>query len=408
MKSHQAKSTGDGTGHYRDQFLQYIYAVAPPRAQLPTRQHSAYVCGQRVPSQSRSRSTPLTQFMESSGPIDMADHVFALSRRADAFPPMCVEANATQAATLAGCGATDWHCACNSYEFLAIVQPMIYQLCGANASEALSSAQQYCVGENPDLLQSRTQEFLPPVCIVTVLSILAVALRFHARRTSKTALGADDWLAVCALVCAVAFSILQPLGLTWGEGRHLFMVSPDAQARSSKSTLASAWMIAISLICLKDSICALYLRIFGHLETFRLVIVTTGVVVPIIQLLTVMLFTLSCHPIAYFWNKDIVGGTCWNFQQVIVGLAAADLATGLWVLFLPVPILVGLQATTSRKIALILMFLTGGFACISAAMRIPFVLLIDIYDTSWSLVPFTIWSNIELHIGYVGSTTILS
>ena len=313
--------------------------------------------------------------------------------------PPCVQASALRFAAQVGCG-TDFSCACNNEHFLFELQPRIYIDCtGADVQVGLSQSRSYCTAANPSLLDTRRRAFIPLMVIFTSLTITAVALRLWARRISKAGYGLDDYLAVGALVFALIENSFEVVGLRWGEGIHQFMVDQHSQYQSSKLTLASGWMIGCSLILAKNSILALYYRLFGHNITFRRVIMITSIVCTTIQLVTLLFLTFACHPVNYFFDKTIKGGTCWNFQRLLLGVASADLGTGLFIFFLPIPILSNLHTTNKRKALLVGLFTIGGFSCIAAAIRIPFVVLVDNDDFFWSLVPFTIWSNIELNIG---------
>ena len=315
--------------------------------------------------------------------------------------PQCVQASALHFAAQVGCG-TDFYCACNNELFLFELQPQIYIDCtGADIQAGLSESRSYCTVANPSLLATRRSAFVPLMVVFTSLTITAVALRLWARQISKARYGLDDYLAVGALIFALIENALELAGLRWGEGIHQFLVDQHTQYLSSKSTLASGWMIGSSLILAKNSILALYYRLFGHDVTFRRIIIITSVVCTVIQLMTLLFLTFSCHPINYFFDKTIKGGTCWNFQKVLVGVAASDLGTGLFILLLPIPVLASLHTTNKRKALLIGLFTIGGFTCVAAAIRIPFVLLVDNEDIFWSLVPFTIWSNIELNTGVI-------
>ena len=85
----------------------------------------------------------------------------------------------------------------------------------------------------------------------------------------------------------------------------------------------------------------------------------------------------------------------------MIEMSSVDLATGLWLLCLPVPVLMPMHASMARRLVLTVLFVIEGFASIAAAIQIPFIIAIDVYDFFWSVIPFAIWASIELNVGYV-------
>ena len=67
----------------------------------------------------------------------------------------------------------------------------------------------------------------------------------------------------------------------------------------------------------------------------------------------------SCSPIGYFWDKSIKGGHCINENNLSYGITAANIVTDITVLVLPIPWLIHLQMKTSRKVALVGIFILG-------------------------------------------------
>lgn len=156
-----------------------------------------------------------------------------------------------------------------------------------------------------------------------------------------------------------------------------------------------------SIVFVRFSIFALYLRIFSTLRRFRQVCYASEVFVLIYALTIVLVYTLSCRPVSYFWDKTIQNGHCLDHLKILAASAAIDTATGIWALILPIPILVGLHTTLRHKAVLIAVFGVGAFACVTAVIRVPFLPGIDFNDAGYSLVPFTLWTAVELNMGVV-------
>ena len=50
---------------------------------------------------------------------------------------------------------------------------------------------------------------------------------------------------------------------------------------------------------------------------------------------------------------------------------------------------------------LITKFTIGAFVCVTAILRVPFILKINPNDPDWSIVPFEVWSAIEINLSIV-------
>ena len=67
----------------------------------------------------------------------------------------------------------------------------------------------------------------------------------------------------------------------------------------------------------------------------------------------------SCHPVAFFWDKTIKGGTCIDENDLAYGITATNIVTDIVVLVLPIPWLWNLQMVSARKVAIVGIFLLG-------------------------------------------------
>lgn len=67
----------------------------------------------------------------------------------------------------------------------------------------------------------------------------------------------------------------------------------------------------------------------------------------------------QCSPIAYSWNKTVVGGHCINVHVMWIVQDILFLVLDLYVVVLPLPMIWKLQVTRPEKIAISGMFLLG-------------------------------------------------
>jgi hypothetical protein len=69
---------------------------------------------------------------------------------------------------------------------------------------------------------------------------------------------------------------------------------------------------------------------------------------------------LQCRPFAYWWDKTIEEGVCFNIQVFSRAVSVPNIATDVMVLALPITSLMQLKLPLFKKIALCFIFLTGG------------------------------------------------
>jgi rhodopsin domain-containing protein len=69
---------------------------------------------------------------------------------------------------------------------------------------------------------------------------------------------------------------------------------------------------------------------------------------------------LQCRPVAYWWDKTIQGGVCFNVPVFLRVTCVPNIATDIMVLALPITSLMQLKLPLFKKIALCFIFLTGG------------------------------------------------
>ena len=68
---------------------------------------------------------------------------------------------------------------------------------------------------------------------------------------------------------------------------------------------------------------------------------------------------LECKPIAYLWDKSILGGTCINQDQFFRWNGVANLLIDFMILTLTMPIIWRLKLRTRQKLSLTVVFLLG-------------------------------------------------
>ena len=120
--------------------------------------------------------------------------------------------------------------------------------------------------------------------------------------------------------------------------------------------LINIYLASVSLP--KLSALFFYLRVFVYRKGRIFAYITIGLVI-----LNWVVFSITsifqCRPIAYWWDKTIQGGVCFNFQIYYPAMCVPNIATDVIVLLLPISSLIQLKLPLLKKIALCFIFLTA-------------------------------------------------
>jgi hypothetical protein len=100
----------------------------------------------------------------------------------------------------------------------------------------------------------------------------------------------------------------------------------------------------------------------------------------------------ACSPIAMGWDLSITTGTCINRTSLFEATAALAVICDVLIIAIPIPMVVKLKMSRSKKIGLIAMFVVGSITVITSIIRL--VLLITALgetDQPWGGGPVSIW-----------------
>lgn len=147
--------------------------------------------------------------------------------------------------------------------------------------------------------------------------------------------------------------------------------------RQLKSLYFTIIFYNFSLTCTKISMLLLYLRLFPTTR-YRIIVITSLVVIPILGLWMILSSVLFCIPVADFWSPRSLN-RCLPKAPVWFLNAALQIVTDLWIVILPMPMWAVLHLPRRQKIAVVVLFGLG-ILCVS------FSISHAIYTNSDSLV----------------------
>ncbi|KAG9235072.1 putative integral membrane protein [Amylocarpus encephaloides] len=203
-----------------------------------------------------------------------------------------------------------------------------------------------------------------------VLANLAIVLRFLSRKLQKLDYYWDDYLSL--------------LGL---------LASPEDIVVFFKSLMAYEIIYFATLACTKVSILFLYRRLFPT-RTFRIASNLVGALVLAWLFATILVSIFSCSPVSAFWTHA-PGSKCIVSVRFYIGNAVPNIVTDFIILTLPIPVIWKLRTSLSERIALLIIFLLGGFVVIASIIRLTLLHEVQDPDFMWGFNNTVIWSSVE-------------
>ncbi|KAH8650979.1 hypothetical protein BGZ60DRAFT_334095, partial [Tricladium varicosporioides] len=234
--------------------------------------------------------------------------------------------------------------------------------------------------------------------VFTALAALVVMLKLFTRVSILRVAGMDDWLILIAMVCFLALISEVHLGL----GKHFETLPTEESTRNLQILWVSIIVYNLTLGLLKISILTQYLRIFIG-EAIRITCYAILALVCIHTLLSIVLATLACYPIAYFWDKSIATShSCFNRKALWFCNASINILSYLMILVTPMPVLKSLQLPRMQKISVIGIFALGGFTVLISVLRLRSIYVISVStDATWDNVGAATWSTVEVNVGII-------
>jgi hypothetical protein len=148
---------------------------------------------------------------------------------------------------------------------------------------------------------------------------------------------------------------------TGGVGHHLAEVerdNPGLIVGWAKGIFAIELMHPTSVLLPKLSALYFYLRIFTSRTSRILAYFTIALVASNWGAFVIAVF-LQCRPLAYWWDRTVPGGNCFNVQALYRAMCVPNIVTDLIVMALPISSIMELKLPIFRKIALTTIFLTA-------------------------------------------------
>ncbi|KAI1130876.1 hypothetical protein F5Y10DRAFT_288590 [Nemania abortiva] len=251
-----------------------------------------------------------------------------------------------------------------------------------------------------ELARDQSPQLLAIFIVFTVLPLIAVSLRIVARRATHQPLRYDDWLIIVAVaLCVVQLAFLIE-AIRYGLGKHSQVVPLTSIGPYLLYTFLSELYYAIDVTLIKLSILTLYLRLFTANNRYfkKGCYAMMGFVLAwgIAVLLTTI---FQCQPVPAAWDKTIPNFKCFDLASFVIGSNVPNILADTVIIALPIPLILSLKLSLTRKLGLIALFLVAAITTVISLLRVIFNARISTMDATWNFVTVAILSTVEVNVG---------
>ncbi|RAL10942.1 uncharacterized protein BO97DRAFT_392894 [Aspergillus homomorphus CBS 101889] len=240
------------------------------------------------------------------------------------------------------------------------------------------------------------------------VSAVMVSARLYIRTRMLKNLGPDDYIIGVATLILAAYTAVTTAVVALGYGKHTAaIIEQGGMDRLEKVLLINYINFALGIMSFsipKLAIAALLNRILNPGRFHRLFLwVLTGAVFVTSSICILVLFTM-CDPPQALWKTQMFaeGATC-RPQVVLVDYAiftgVVSACVDLYLAVYPTVVLISLQMTLKKKLALCAALGLGAVACAMAIVKcnqLPG--LYDTADSTYSTADLVIWTSIESNV----------
>ncbi|OAL54551.1 hypothetical protein IQ07DRAFT_272536 [Pyrenochaeta sp. DS3sAY3a] len=254
--------------------------------------------------------------------------------------------------------------------------------------------------ENPPTLAAVTYGV---TCTMMVLTSGVVVLRILSAIKKERSIKIDDYCCVLALLLTTAYGIL--IMLMNRTARHSWDTPVSAIDESwLKKNAALCLLYGPAMFFAKAAICTLYLRIFKTVQWMKWCAWGALVVLGCIFWAMVPIYAVYSFPYGdEEWNLNLALKTG-RMDRLTIGICAVNVASDLFLLVIPLPIIIKLNLSFQKRIGLAAVFMTGIIATATTALGLYFRISmwqsksdIDRGDATWVAAALYITVVVELY-----------
>ncbi|KAI9150545.1 Satratoxin biosynthesis SC9 cluster protein [Paramyrothecium foliicola] len=288
----------------------------------------------------------------------------------------------------------------------------------ADQVKVADAATELCAGYP---IETRSSEVIVAAISCAAITFPIMILRCIARLYVGKRLWWDDWMAIIATLLLGALIAIEIksrstfsrtavrsdipdekansmvlVGSQAGFGRHYWNVNPRNGALILQFYYAYQLLYVAVQVFAKGALVVFYSRIFPD-KRFRIAVWAMMTFLIGHGLIYLGVLGFQCLPLASIWDLNITDKKCLNLSVIGYSGAAFAIFEDIVIMVMPIPWLLKLQLSTSKKMGLVFMFCLGSFACVTSMVRLKYlVAFARTKDPSYDNVSLVIWSVIEL------------
>ncbi|KAI1912452.1 hypothetical protein LOZ39_005725 [Ophidiomyces ophidiicola] len=234
------------------------------------------------------------------------------------------------------------------------------------------------------------------VLIASVFVIVRLAARYF-----RSLIQMDDWTILAALISCSMFTLSHNLAVQHGYGQHDFSLTKEQKTEALKAIFITQVLYKVVICLTKVSILLLYIRVFSVAKYFTWSCFGMIAFTIVSSVAYVCSTIWQCKPVSAFWTRS-GQFTCISNHISWLSYALINIITDFIILLLPVHQVLRLQLKTRDKIAVIMIFMLGGFVCITSIIRTTSIAAsANLKDITWNTIPVSVWSAIEVNTGII-------
>ncbi|EYE99166.1 putative integral membrane protein (Pth11) [Aspergillus ruber CBS 135680] len=226
--------------------------------------------------------------------------------------------------------------------------------------------------------------------------------RLYTRAVVLRVFGLDDVCCIFGQICAWIFAALSIANIKNGYGVHIWDLHLDKLTPFKKYDIAEEDVYALGVWFVKTSILLFYLRLSPE-KRFRQMTYAIMIFVAVYSLLSILLFTLGCRPVAATWDVSLMSeAKCIDQMAFVYANAVFNIFSDVITLILPIKLCWTLQTSLKQKFLLLVVLTMGSFACVVAIIRIVTMMpFIHSNDFTWFKVTIAKWCMVEINVGII-------
>ncbi|CRG86148.1 hypothetical protein PISL3812_03151 [Talaromyces islandicus] len=312
--------------------------------------------------------------------------------------PLCARKCLAETIPQSDCSSTNQTCICTNADLVENISSCVTAKCSVKDGLAAVNITDTECGV-PVRDNTGPSIIIPSVGFVVIIFI---ALRIFTRLViTKLELGWDDWTTLllgCVMIAANVGSI--ELGKA-GLGKDIWTLEFANIKRILYIFYIQELLYVTCIVLTKISFLLFYTRIFPSSQ-MRWVIRISGIVTLCYYIAFMFAFSFQCNPVSFNWTgwDGEHQGTCVEKNTLVIVAGSINVVLDAWIIALPIPALINLQASISMKLQIIAMFSVGFLV---TGVSIYRIVMLKIFSTStnptWDNAAGGYWSIVEIDVG---------